>query len=134
MKLLVLLLSLLLMCLAPVLAEDSFVKPSDYVTQINTFPSNINKDSDNAEQIIQLGVHLLVKNKYLKALTSFLGPAETVVGIMGDIMKIFEDKGPNIEKLFAEQISSVNESFIAMSIQVIFPFLNWTLNTNNPSF
>ena len=134
MKLIVLLLSLVLMCLA-LKSVKGIQPPLDDALLRNSSVMAFGTDADidgetglviaqsslNTFELIMKGVEFFTKNKLVTTITSFLGPLGSILGIVGDIMGIF-NKGPDIEKLFAEQTAFINESFIAMSNQVIFKF------------
>lgn len=140
MKSLAFFLSLVMTCLASNTADVSVRKPLDYVVQNNTTLITMSLSSDlkesvntglavsevtvNSAQLLLKGVQSIVRSKLLKVMSSFLGPAGAVIGVIGDVMGLFEDKAPEIEQLFAAQTAFISESFIAMSNQVVLPILN----------
>ena len=75
--------------------------------------------ASNTFEIIMKQVERFSKNRIVAAIKSSLGPVDTIIGIVGDIMKVLKEE-PDIKDYFAEQTAFINESFIAMTNQVIF--------------
>ena len=73
----------------------------------------------NTFELILKGVERLSKNRLAASITNSLGPVGAVIGIVGAIMEVLKEE-PDIKDYFAEQTAFINESFIAMSNQVIF--------------
>ena len=72
----------------------------------------------NSFEIIMKQVERFSKNRLVASITNSLGPVGGIIGIVGDIMEVLKEE-PDIKDYFAEQTAFINESFIAMSNQVI---------------
>ena len=75
--------------------------------------------ASNTFEIIMKQVERFSKNKLVASITNSLGPIGSIIGTVGNIMKVFTEE-PDIKDYFAEQTAFINESFIAMTNQVIF--------------